>query len=136
MRVALAAAAIFVIGWFLLARSGDAQAVSACLEKAGAEVHESPRFVQVFPYAIAVRSLDRVESYPELEGARFYFILYGSDRAMLFVGKGAAEAEAFETTLRTLLAEEGVAFSGRRAGNALLVREHEASWPSLDACLD
>jgi hypothetical protein len=98
-------------------------------------VQENPRFGQMFPYAFAVRSLDRVESYPELEDARFYFVIYGSDRAMLFVGKGEEEAEAFETTLRGMVAQEGDAFTARRAGKTLLVWEHPTVAPAIDACI-
>ena len=124
------------LGWFMFGRGGDAEAVTDCIADAGATVQENPRFGQMFPYAIAVRSLDRVESYPELEGARFYFVTYGSDRAMLFVGKGDDEAEAFETTLRGMVAQEGGAFSARRGGKTLLVWEHPTVAPAIDDCID
>jgi hypothetical protein len=135
-RVALGLALVVAVGWFMFGRGGDAQAVTDCISDAGATVQENARFGQVFPYAIAARSLDDVQSYPELEGARFYFVTYGSDRAMLFVGKGDDEAEAFETTLRGMVVQEGGAFAARRAGKTLLVWERPTVAPAIDACLD
>jgi hypothetical protein len=135
-RIALGVVLAVAVGWFMFGRGGEAAAVTDCLTNAGATVEESPRFAQVFPYAIAVRSLDRVDSYPELEGAHFYFVIYGSDRAMLFVGKGDDEAEAFESTLREMVAQEGNAFTARRAGKALLVWERPTYAPAIDACID
>jgi hypothetical protein len=74
-RIALGVVLAVAVGWFMFGRGGDAAAVTDCLTNAGAAVEESPRFAQVFPYAIAARSLDRVESYPELEDAHFYFVI-------------------------------------------------------------
>jgi hypothetical protein len=93
-RVGIGIALVVVVGWLFLGRGGEAEAVTDCIRHAGAAVEESPRFAQVFPYAIALRSADGVQSYPELDGARFYMVLYGSDRGLLFVGKGDDEAEA------------------------------------------
>ena len=134
-RIAVAVAVVVALGWFMLGRGDDAEAVTDCISDAGATVQENPRFAQMFPYAIAVRSLDRVGSYPELEGAKFYFVIYGSDRALLFVGKGDVEAEAFEATLRGMVAQEGDAFTARRAGRTLLVWEHPTAAPAIDACI-
>jgi len=130
MGVALA----LVVGWFMFGRGGDAAAVTDCLADAGAEVEESPRFAQVFPYAIAVRSLDRVQSYPELDGAKFYSVLYGSDRALLFVGKEDGDAEAFEQTLGGLVGAEGGTMLSRRSDKALLVWERATYAPDLESC--
>ena len=135
-RIAIAVAVAAAVGWFMFGRSDDATAVTDCISDAGATVEENGRFGQVLPYAIAVRSLDRVHSYPELEGARFYFVTYGSDRAMLFVGKGDDEADAFETTLRGMVAQEGGTFAARRAGRTLLVWERPTAAPAIDACIE
>ena len=100
-------------------------AVTDCLTDAGATVEESLRFAQLFPYAIAVRTLDRVEEYPELEGARFFSVRYGESRAILFIGKGDEAATAFESTLVHLMAIEGhdvVAAGGQ--GVARLAASH------------
>ena len=70
-RVALALLVAVALGWFMFGRGGDAAAVTDCLSDAGATVDEAEQLARVFPYAIAVRSLDRVQSYPELEGAKF-----------------------------------------------------------------
>ena len=105
-----------------------------CLTDAGATVEESERFGQLFPYAIAARTLDRVEEYPELEGATFYSVRYGSDRAILFIGKGDAASAAFESTLSGLVGAEGQTMSSRRSGKALLVWERATYAPDLDAC--
>ena len=134
-RIGIAIALAVAVGWFMFGRGDDAQAITDCIEKAGASVTESPRLAQVFPYAIALRGSDRVQSYPELEGAHFYVVLYGSDRAMLLVGKGEHEAEAFESTLRTLAAADGDTLTARRAGRALLVWERPTAWPSVDDCI-
>jgi hypothetical protein len=134
-RIGIGIALAVVVGWFMFGRGDDAEAVTACIEKAGAAVTESPRFGHVFPYAIALRRSDNVQSYPELEGAHFYFVIYGSDRAMLFLGKGDDEAEAFEGTLRSLAAQNGDTVQARRAGKTLLVWEHPTAWPSIDGCI-
>ena len=71
-RIALGVVLALALGWIMLGRGDDAAAGSTdCLTDAGATVEELLRFAQLFPYAIAVRTLDRVEEYPELEGARF-----------------------------------------------------------------
>ena len=134
-RVVAITVVVVALGWFMFGRGDDAEAVTDCISDAGATVQENPRFAQMFPYAIAVRSLDRVGSYPELESAKFYFVIYGSDRALLFVGKGDDEAEAFEATLRGMVAQEGDAFTARRAGKTLLVWEHPTAAPAIDACI-
>ena len=134
-RVGIGIALAMAAGWFMFGRGDDAEAVTECIKKAGASVTESPRFGQVFPYAIALRGPDRVQSYPELEGARFYFVVFGSDRAMLFVGKGDHEAEVFEGTLRSLAAQDGGTMQARRAGKTLLVWESTTAWPSIDGCI-
>jgi hypothetical protein len=122
-------------GWFMFGRGGDAAAVTGCLTDAGASVEESPRFAQLFPYAIAVRTLDRVEEYPELEGAKFYSVRYGSDRAILFIGKGDEASTAFESTLVHLVGREGTTtMSSRRSGKALLVWERETYAPEINDC--
>jgi hypothetical protein len=133
-RVALGVAIALALGWFMFARGGDAAAMTDCLTDAGATVEESERFGQLFPYAIAVRSLDRVEEYPELEGAKFYSVRYGSDRAILFIGKGDEASAAFESTLAGLVAAEGQTMSSQRSGKALLVWERETYAPDLNAC--
>ena len=135
VRVGLGVALALALGWALLGRGGDARAVTSCLEKAGATVTESPRFGQMFPYAIAVRTLDPVESYPELEGGHFYTVLYGNSRAMLFVGRDADAAETFESTLDSLVANEGGTMTSRRDGTSLLVWERQTSAPDIDACV-
>ena len=76
-RVVAGVVLALAVGWFMFGRGDDAAAVTDCLTDAGATVEESLRFAQLFPYAIAVRTLDRVEEYPELEGARFYSVSYG-----------------------------------------------------------
>ena len=95
------------VGWFMFGRGDDAAAITDCLTDAGATVEESLRFAQLFPYAIAVRTLDRVEEYPELDGAKFYSVRYGADRAILFIGKGDEASTAFESTLARLVGVEG-----------------------------
>jgi hypothetical protein len=135
VRVGLGVALALALGWVFLGRGGDAKAVTSCLEKAGATVTESPRFGQLFPYAIAVRTLDRVESYPELEGGRFYNVAYGNDRAMLFVARDGDAAEAFESTLVSLLSKEGGTLTSRRDGKSLLVWERQTYAPDVDACV-
>ena len=70
VRIALGVVVALAVGWFVFGRGEDAAAVTDCLTDAGATVEESLRFAQLFPYAIAVRTLDRVEEYPELEGAK------------------------------------------------------------------
>jgi hypothetical protein len=134
-RIGIGIALALTVGWFMFGRGDDAAAVTDCIEKAGASITESSRYAQVFPYAIALQGADRVQSYPELDGARFYFVVYGSDRAMLFVGKGDHEAEAFEGTLRSLVAQNGDTMQARRAGNTLLVWESPTAWPSIDGCI-
>jgi hypothetical protein len=134
-RLALVGAVVLAAGWFVLARGGDGAAVTDCLTDAGATIEESPRFGQLFPYAIAVRTLDRVQKYPELEGARFYAVRYGASRAILFIGKGDEAATAFESTLVHLLGREGNTMSSRRSGEALLVWERETYAPDVNACL-
>jgi hypothetical protein len=135
-RIALGVVLALALGWFMFGRGGDAAAVTDCLTDAGATVEESPRFAQLFPYAIAVRTLDRVEQYPELKGAKFYSVLYGGNRAILFIGKGDEAAAAFESTLAHLVGGEGETTSSRRSGKALLVWERATYAPDVDACLD
>lgn len=135
-RIALGVALALAVGWFMFGRGNDAAAVTDCLTDAGATVEESLRFAQLFPYAIAVRTLDRVEEYPELEGARFYSVSYGKSRAILFIGKGDEAATAFESTLVHLVSGEGQTMSSRRSGKALLVWERATYAPDIDACLD
>jgi hypothetical protein len=134
-RIALIAGVVVALGWFMFGRGGDAAAVTDCLADAGATVEESPGFGQLFPYAIAVRSLDRVQSYPELEGAKFFSVRYGSGRALLFVGEGDDDAEAFERTLAGLVGAEGGTLPSRRSGKALLVWERSTYAPDIDTCL-
>jgi hypothetical protein len=134
-RIGLGVALALAVGWFVVGRGGDAEAVTDCISDAGATVQESPRFAQVFPYAMAVRGLDRVQSYPELDGAHFYFVTHGSDRAMLFVGEGDDAAEAFETTLSSMVAQDDDTLTARRAGKALLVWERPTYAPEIDACI-
>jgi hypothetical protein len=88
----------------------------------------------VFPYAIAVRSLDRVQSYPELDGATFYAVRYGSNRALLFVGEKDEDSEAFEKTLGNMVGAEGGTMTSRRSGKALLVWERATYAPAIDDC--
>jgi hypothetical protein len=133
-RIALGVALALAAGWFMFGRGGDAAAMTDCLTDAGATVEESPRFAQVFPYAIAVRTLDRVEEYPELDGAKFYSVRYGADRAILFIGKGDEASTAFESTLAGLVGAEGQTMSSRRSGKALLVWERETYAPDINAC--
>jgi hypothetical protein len=133
-RIALGVALALAAGWFMFGRGGDAAAMTDCLTDAGATVEESPRFTQLFPYAIAVRTLDRVEEYPELEGAKFYSVRYGADRAILFIGKGDEASTAFESTLARLVGAEGQTMSSRRSGKALLVWERETYAPEINAC--
>jgi hypothetical protein len=135
-RIALGVVLALAVGWFMFGRGGDAAAVTDCLSDAGATVEESEEFAQVFPYAIAVRTLDRVDDYPELDGARFYSVRYGSDRAILFIGKGDEAATAFESTLTGLVGGEGQTMSSRRSGKALLVWERATYAPALDACFE
>jgi hypothetical protein len=135
-RIALGVVLALAVGWFMLGRGDDAAAVTDCLADAGASVEESPRFAQLFPYAIAARTLDRVEEYPELDGAKFYSVRYGSDRAILFIGKGDEASTAFESTLAGLVSREGQTMSSRRSGRALLVWERPTYAPAIDGCLD
>ena len=135
-RIAVVALVVLGLGWFMFGRGGDAAAVTDCLTDAGATVEESLRFAQLFPYAIAVRTLERVEEYPELEGAKFYSVRYGSDRAILFIGKGDEASTAFESTLASLVQDEGTTMSSRRSGRALLVWERPTHAPAIDGCLD
>ena len=133
-RVALALLVAVALGWFMFGRGGDAAAVTDCLSDAGATVDEAEQLARVFPYAIAVRSLDRVQSYPELEGAKFYSVIYGSDRALLFVGEGDEDAEAFEKTLGGMVGAEGGTMTSLRSGKALLVWERATYAPAVDEC--
>jgi hypothetical protein len=133
-RIALGVAVALALGWFMFGRGGNAAAMTDCLTDAGATVEESERFGQLFPYAIAARTLDRVEEYPELEGAKFYSVRYGSDRAILFIGMGDEASAAFESTLAGLVGREGQTMSSRRSGKALLVWERATYAPDLDAC--
>jgi hypothetical protein len=133
-RIALVALVVLGLGWFMFTRGGDSKAVTDCLTDAGATVEESPRFAQLFPYAIAVRTLERVDDYPELDGAKFYSVRYGSDRAILFIGKGDEAATAFESTLVHLVGAEGSTMSSRRSGKALLVWERATYAPDLNVC--
>ena len=135
-RIGLGIALAVAVGWFMFGRGGDAAAVTDCLTDAGASVEESEEFARVFPYAIAVRTLDRVEDYPELDGAHFYSVVYGSQRAILFIGKGDQAATSFESTLTGLVGDEGQAMSSRRSGKALLVWERATYAPALDACFE
>ena len=59
---------------------------------------------------------------------------YGSDRAILFIGKGDEAATAFESTLVNLVGAEGNTMSSRRSGKALLVWERATYAPDLNAC--
>jgi hypothetical protein len=133
-RIALGVALALAAGWFVFFRGGDAAAMTDCLADAGATVEESERFAQLFPYAIAVRTLERVEEYPELDGANFYSVRYGGNRAILFIGKGDEASTAFESTLVSLVQAEGMTMSSRRSGKALLVWERETYAPEMDAC--
>jgi hypothetical protein len=135
-RIGLGIALAVAVGWFMFGRGGDAAAVTDCLTDAGASVEESEEFARVFPYAIAVRTLDRVEDYPELDGAHFYSVVYGSQRAILFIGKGDEAATSFKSTLTGLVGDEGQAMSSRRSGKALLVWERATYAPALDACFE
>ena len=135
-RIALGVTLALAAGWFMFGRGGDAAAVTDCLTDAGATVEESPRFGQLFPYAIAARTLDRVEQYPELEGAHFYSVRYGSGRAILFIGKGDEASASFESRLAGLVSREGQTMSSRRSGKALLVWERATYAPEVDTCLD
>jgi hypothetical protein len=135
-RIGLGIALAVAVGWFMFGRGGDAAAVTDCLTDAGASVEESEEFARLFPYAIAVRTLDRVEDYPELDGAHFYSVVYGSQRAILFIGKGDEAATSFESTLTGLVGDEGQAMSSRRSGKALLVWERATYAPALDACFE
>jgi len=135
-RISLGIALALAVGWFMFGRGGDATAMTDCLTDAGASLEESPRFGQLFPYAIAARTLDRVEQYPELEGAKFYSVHYGSDRAILFIGKGDEASTAFESTLASIVSREGQTLSSRRSGRALLVWERPTYAPAIDGCLD
>jgi hypothetical protein len=136
VRIALGVVVALAVGWFVFGRGEDAAAVTDCLTDAGATVEESLRFAQLFPYAIAALTLDRVEEYPELEGARFFSVRYGESPAILFIGKGDEAATAFESTLVHLMAAEGTTMSSRRAGKALLVWQRATYAPEIDACLD
>ena len=120
----------------MFGRGSDAEAVTDCLADAGATVEESPRFAQLFPYAIAARTLERVEEYPELEGRSSTPCATGSDRAILFIGKGDEASTAFESTLAGLVSREGQTMSSRRSGRALLVWERPTYAPAIDGCLD
>ena len=133
-RIALGIALALAVGWFMFGRGGDATAMTDCLTDAGASLEESPRFGQLFPYAIAARTLERVEEYPELDGAKFYSVRYGSDRAILFIGKGDEASTAFESTLASLVQREGTTMASRRSGKALLVWERETYAPDVNAC--
>ncbi|HEU0305322.1 MAG TPA: hypothetical protein VFR32_12150 [Gaiellaceae bacterium] len=133
-RIGIGLAVVVALGWFLFGRGDNASAVTDCLKDAGATVDESEEFARVFPYAIAVRSLDRVQSYPELDGARFYSVAYGNDRALLFVGQGDDDAAAFEQTLGGLVGGEGGTMSSLRTGKALLVWERPTYAPDIDGC--
>ncbi len=133
-RIAVVALVVLGLGWFMFGRGEDAAAVTDCLADAGASVEESPRFGQVFPYAIAARTLDRVEEYPELDGAKFYSVRYGESRAILFIGKGDEASTAFESTLASLVQREGATMSSQRSGKALLVWERATFAPDLNAC--
>ena len=135
VRIGIGIAVVAAGAWLLLGRGSDAEAVTKCLGKAGATVTESPRFAQVFPYAIAARSLEPVQKYPETDGARFYSVLYGGNRAMLFVAKNADSAEAFESTLVTLVAKEGGTVSSQRSGKTLLVWERPTLATAVDHCI-
>ena len=135
-RIALGVVLALAVGWFMFGRGGDAAAVTDCLSDAGATVEESEEFARVFPYAIAVRTLDRVEDYPELDGAHFYSVVYGGDRAILFIGKGDEAAAAFESTLTGLVGAEGQTLSSRRSGKALLVWERSTYAPTVDSCFE
>ena len=134
-RIAVVVLVVLGLGWFMFGRGSDAEAVTDCLADAGATVEESTRFAQLFPYAISARTLERVEEYPELDGAKFYSVRYGSDRAILFVGKGDDASTAFESTLAGLVSREGQTMSSRRSGRALLVWERPTYAPAIDGCL-
>ena len=136
VRIALGVVAALAVGWFVFGRGEDAAAVTDCLTDAGATVEESLRVAQRFPDASAVRTLDRVEEYPELEGAQVFSVRYGESRAILFIGKADEAATAFESTLVHLMAAEGNTMSSRRAGKALLVWQRATYAPEIDACLD
>ena len=134
-RIALGVVLALAVGWYMFGRGGDAAAVTDCLTDAGATVDESNEFARVFPYAIAVRTLERVQEYPELDGAKFYSVRYGSDRAILFIGRGDEASAAFESTLVSLVQREGTTMSSRRSGKALLVWERATYAPSIEACI-
>jgi hypothetical protein len=54
---------------------------------------------------------------------------------MLFVGEGDDAAEAFETTLSSMVAQDDDTLTARRAGKALLVWERPTYAPEIDACI-
>jgi hypothetical protein len=135
-RIGLGIVLALAVGWFMFGRGGDAVAVTDCLTDAGATVQESEDFARVFPYAIAVRTLDRVEEYPELDDAHFYSVVYGSERAILLIGKGDEAAAAFESTLASIVSGDGRTMSSRRSGKALLVWERATYAPAIDGCFE
>jgi hypothetical protein len=109
--------------------------VRDCMEEAGATTQERPDFARLFPYAAALGGTDRVESYPELEGASVYAVAYGDAEALLFVGEDDEDARRFERTLAELGADGS---SPRRSGRVLLVWAaplDPSSAAALEACL-
>ena len=134
-RIGIGLALVAALGWFLFGRGGEVEAVTNCMEKAGATVEESPHFAQLFPYAMALGEMDRVKSYPELDKAHIYSVRYGDDRALLFVGDNEDGARQFESLLSSLAASGGMTLPSRRAGKLLLVWTAPAAPGSVDDCI-
>jgi hypothetical protein len=65
-----------------------------------------------------------------------YSVRYGSDRTILFIGRGDEASTAFESTLAGLVGREGQTMSSLRSGRALLVWERPTYAPAIDGCLD
>jgi hypothetical protein len=126
-------------GFLLLRGDDDAKAVRSCLEKAGATVQRAPHAKQVFPYALALGSGERVEPFPGLDRASVYGIRFGRGEALLFFAHDSSDARRIEETLVDFGARGGVNIPTRRAGKTLLVWtvpvSTATSWP-LDSCIE
>lgn len=134
-RIGIGIALVAAVVWFLFGRGDDADAVTSCMRKAGATVEQSPRFAQLFPYAMALGGTDGVQSYPELSGGKMYSVRSGSGALLLFVGRDEDAARTFESTLVSFAASGGVTLPSRRSGKVLLVRASGTTEPELDACV-